>query len=147
MDHPVVNYQYNILQAQSHVLRTLHNHYFQKVSTRYIPMHTPPLAMPKRNAERRAMPEMCNFLKRLLIRSATRSLLKALATDCQRVEWIDPHHFHVGRVASEVESDDDHEIGKDQDTALEVIALQFKCQYNFRSQFFFWILTFPSPYM
>lgn len=116
---------------------TLHNHHLQRyllAMSLCIPPN--PSLCPNTTLKAQPMPKMCNSLRRLSICSTTGNLLKALATDCQRVEWIDPHHFHVGRVASEVESDNDHEIGEDQDTALEVIALRLKRQYDFRNECF-----------
>ena len=41
----------------------------------------------------------------------------------KRIHWIDTQHFNIRRIACEIEPHDDNEVGKDQDTAFEIITL------------------------
>ena len=48
-----------------------------------------------------------------------------VSSQSESVEAVDAHHLNIARVARQVETDHDYEIGQHQDAPLEVVALAF----------------------
>lgn len=57
-------------------------------------------------------------------RSANRS--KSLPSNCESVEPIDAPHLDVLGIPGKVKPDDDNQVGKHKDAALEIVALEIK---------------------